>query len=313
MTPPPSGPRDWTPPPGPRDWSPFEQAQPTNRHPLGKRANTARNRTGYFPDRRPSGSGAAWWSAFLGLGALALAMMQPGYTTLGNGFIVSTVGISAIAYGIYALSTRRRRATRIAVPIAGVVMGAAGTALMVFYLTTYLVTNPNLDWTAYAGGDPVIQMTATPVDPAYPVDSAYPVDPAYPVPPPAPQAVDAPEVVPVPMPADAPPYDGTVVIRVPDIDTMPIRQAMQVAAGTISYLMREATEEGDPWPTTLAVTTDDRSVMMPTGEIVGWLPQGAQLSYQPTPDLMDFVLVITDPVTGGAVEYSTVSGVVMDR
>jgi len=86
---------------------------------------------------------------------------------------------------------------------------------------------------------------------------------------------------------------------------------MHMTAGTIAAGMNLATR-GTPWPSALAVT-DDQSVIMPTGEGVGRLPRGLQLDYQPSADLTDYTLVITDPVTGGSVEYSTLTGVVTDR
>jgi hypothetical protein len=289
MTPPPSGPRDWSPFPGPRDWSPPPKSRRTNKGPA-----TTRRRTGVAPDQSLSRNGAAWWSAFLGLAALALALIQPGYTSIGQGFIVSTVGISAIAYGIYALASGRRRTTRIVVPLAGVAMGSVGTFIMVFYFTTFIAANPNMAWGAVPGDDdPLIRVEVSLGEPT-------------PASAPNPAAPDSGQGLAVPF------IPGQPEVPPPNIETIPIRDVMHMTAQSIAAGMNLATL-GNPWPSALIVTTDDQSVIMPTGEGVGRLPRGLQLDYQPSADLTHYTLVITDPVTGGSVEYSTLTGVVTDR
>ncbi|HYI33475.1 MAG TPA: hypothetical protein VEX88_08455 [Glaciibacter sp.] len=220
--------------------------------------------------------------------------MQPGYTTVGRGFIVSTLGISAIAYGIFALASRRRRTTRIVVPLAGIAMGSAGTAIMVFYFTMIVVANPNMAWAALPGGDSVIRIEVSLGEPT-PPSAPTPVGP------------DFHQYVAVPLTPGQPP------VPAPNIETMPIRDVMHLTLESIMSGMNLATVPRNQWPSALTVTTDDQSVIMPTGQSVGQLPRGLQLAYQPSADLTDYTLVITDPVTGGSVEYNTLTGVVTDR
>lgn len=172
-------------------------------------------------------------------------------------------------------------------------MGSMGTFIMVFYFTTFVVADPNMAWAALPGGDPLIRLEVSLGEPT-PASAPNPVAP------------DSLQDASVPFTPGQPP------VPAPNIETMPIRDVMHITAGSIAAGMNLATR-GNPWPAALAVTTDDQSVIMPTGQGVGQLPRGLQLAYQPSADLTDYTLVITDPVTGGAVEYSTVTGVVTDR
>ena len=79
-------------------------------------------------------------SLALGTVAMVLCMLQPGNTSTSSGFFASTVGISAVAYGIHSLSLRRRGlATVRLVPWVGIVFGVIGTAIMAFFLVSFSV------------------------------------------------------------------------------------------------------------------------------------------------------------------------------
>ncbi|TFD76081.1 hypothetical protein E3T54_10895 [Cryobacterium sp. Sr8] len=84
-------------------------------------------------------------------------------------------------------------------------------------------------------------------------------------------------------------------------------------AGTLAYVMNRITPAGHPWPASLAVTTDNRRVMTPTGEVLGMVPRGAELSYQPSADLSGYTLTVTGSTFGVIAEFSSYTGEVTTR
>ncbi|MCU1585064.1 MAG: hypothetical protein JWM49_1620 [Microbacteriaceae bacterium] len=105
-----SGPRDWSPPAEP------SRAQPPSRYSYNTRVRSPRTR----------GSGAL--SFVLGVCAAFTILVQPGFLTPNHGYIFSTIGISAVAFGFVALRNRpNARATSIILPTVGILLGALGT------------------------------------------------------------------------------------------------------------------------------------------------------------------------------------------
>jgi hypothetical protein len=83
-------------------------------------------------------------------------------------------------------------------------------------------------------------------------------------------------------------------------------ESMQTIAGAVNAY---AGPEGS-WPASLAVTTDGTSVLLPTGEPLGFLPAGSRLSYAPSADLMSYTISITGGAYGTTADYSSDTGVI---
>lgn len=121
---------------GPRDWSPTETASyspPRCPRPSG----TIFYSDGYAPTRRRS-LRSAWISLLLGLIALGIAFVQPDDGATIRGFLASTVGISAIAYGIHFLGHRPPGASASFIAaVLGMVTGLVGTIVMALYVVAF--------------------------------------------------------------------------------------------------------------------------------------------------------------------------------
>ncbi len=77
-------------------------------------------------------------SMLLGLGSVVLALVEPQHQGVPSGFIVSTIGVTAIVCGVQAV--RRARWGSVvsrAFGRVGIVLGAVGSALMLYALLAF--------------------------------------------------------------------------------------------------------------------------------------------------------------------------------
>lgn len=112
------GPRDWMPPPPPS----------------GPRVVQVKRRT----PARSSSRALGILSFFLGAAAIVIAIAQPAAFSNYSGYWFSTIGVSAVVFGVVALKRRRRRSL---LPVLGIVLGAFGTLAMAF-LVIQFYANP---------------------------------------------------------------------------------------------------------------------------------------------------------------------------
>jgi hypothetical protein len=120
------------------------------------------------------GNSAGWLSLTLGTVAMILCLLQPGNTGTSKGFLVSTVGITAVAWGLQSLSLGRRGLSTVRLaPWVGIVFGVIGTMVMVvsmigFYLSPSepVTTTSALPPTSVAVPEAASPVEAVPAGPA---------------------------------------------------------------------------------------------------------------------------------------------------
>jgi hypothetical protein len=182
----------------------------------------------------------------VGAGTAFIAIYQPGSGQLTHRYVGSTIGFTAIAFGIHALRANQSRRWGLRVPaVVGIIIASLSIVVMLANLTLGAM---------------------------FSAASTFAID-GIAVPPPA---------------------------SVSESD--PTSAAMDAAASTIHTSLTTLTPPGTPYPESLAVTTDDNSVITPMGMVLGQVPAGMQLSYSPSADLMSASFSIFDPVTRQSIE-----------
>ncbi len=112
-----------------------------------------------------------------------------------------------------------------------------------------------------------------------------------------------------PVVADPPTAVGPVPVT---LTPEQMRSAMQMAAGTISYLMTHVRVAGQPWPDALYIDAD-HLVTTPAGDVLVRIPAGTDLEYARSINGANYRLTITDPSTGAGVAFDTAIGYVTNR
>jgi len=86
-------------------------------------------------------------------------------------------------------------------------------------------------------------------------------------------------------------------------------ESMRTIVGSLSA---HGTADG-MWPSSLAITTDGATVLLPTGEVLGTLPAGAALTYVPSADSLAYTLVIRGGQHDVIADYSSETDAVTIR
>ena len=239
---------------GPRDWAPTAPEAP----PPPPSAPVYSGR--YVPARRTgSPTWAAWWSLLLGACAVFIAFFEPVNNPTARGFIVSTVGISAIVFGTFALRERRAgHAVNGAAARGGVLFGVLGTGIMAYTLAAFLLAPSGI----YLPAIPWARSSTTPLT----VGEQLP----------APLVAQTPEVVPSPSTVGA---TGMT--------------AQQIAMTGLSAGLQVWEHQGGLWPASLVVRTGDGMILLPSGQQIVAVPAGSTFTYQPSPDRTSFIATFT--------------------
>jgi hypothetical protein len=234
-------------------------------------------------------------SVALGLFATLLPLAHPDVSTGVRGFAFTTAGIAAVSLASRAAQLRRQgRATSRVLPAIGGFLGVTGTLLSVWSLLFFYVPNavpPMPSITSLTSlGQPVAGALVGPIVPGVIQQNTQPAPVAAPV-------------------AAAPPAVG------PAPETLTpeqMRSAMQMAAGTISYVMKHVRPAGQPWPDALYVNAD-QLVTTPTGDVLVRIPAGTDLGYARSISGENYRLTISDSSTGAGVAFDTATGYVTNR
>jgi len=244
----------------------------------------------------------------LGAGSVALALVEPQHQGVPSGFIVSTIGMTAIATGVQAVRRARwgsvvsRTFGRV-----GAVLGAVGSALMLYALLAYGLTTVGVQLPALSLPAPT---TVTgPVSPAVAAEPE-PEDPSA-----VGAGQDAPQA-PVTVPDAAAPVPAPASEAEPTIEQAPAaltvegeRGALTQSAGTLSYVMRQHFPTGI-YPTELVVAAQPSRLALTDGTGLASLPEGTKVLYSVAADRTAWSITLVGAQHGAVVTYSSAVGTV---
>jgi hypothetical protein len=225
----------------------------------------------------------------LGLFATLLPLLHPDVSTGFRGFAFTTAGITAISLAIRATQLRREgRATSRLLPAIGGTLGVAGTLLSIWSLAFFYAPN------AVPPMPSLASLTAL----SQPVVSQPGVLPQV-VP-----AAAAPQTVPGPL--------ATTPLATAPRSPEETRADMQLAAGTISFVLKNLRTPGQPWPTALLINAD-HMVSTPDGHALFRIPVGTTAGYARSTSGQNYRLTITDDSSGAGVTFDSATGFVTDN
>jgi len=253
---------------GPRDWSPpeYDDYRPAYVCPPASGRSTKT-----FMPRRTSRNWPGWISLILGFIAAGLAVFPLTAAGVGNGFIASTVGISAIGYGVFALALRRRGdATARLSPIIGIILGIFGTVLMGSSVVNYYLQGGSFD------APSVFQVSGT----------------EFPYQPPA-QDPPALESAPIAAPAAFTSIDEE-------------RMALTQNLGTVHFVLNQIAPDSKPG--SLSLATPGGTLSTPDGQALTILPAGTAVTYFISEDGSSYVITLQGAAFGSMVQLDSSLG-----
>lgn len=289
--------------PGPRDWSPSgsTDAPPTRRSTSRPLCAPSSLLTAPRPAPQTRPWAYATLSMVLGTGSVVLAVAAPQHDGIASGFIVSTVGISAIVFGVHAV--RRARwgsAASRAFGRGGSFLGGLGTVLMLygllaFALTEVGVTLPALSLPSTGAG--VSEPEPVALVPTTTASAPAPTSPRAPAAAPS-ELSNAPTAVPVP--AVEEPAAATAAQE---------RSALAQSAGTLAYTMRQQFGTG-PFPAQLLRAEHPGRLTTSDGAVLAPLPEATRVVYSVAPDGSAWSITLVGSSYGSVVTYSSTIGTV---
>lgn len=250
---------------GPRDWSPPE---------YDTRRTASIRTTRIYEPRRTVRNWPGWLSLILGLLAAGLALYPLTQLSVGQGYFASTVGLSAIGYGIFALALQRRGdATARMAPIVGALLGVFGTLLMGSSVVNYHLQDGsfNAPSTLLVG------------------DTSFTLEP---------QA----EAPPVSDPAE----QGTAPAPLVFTSAAEERLALSQNLGTIHFLLNQIAPTTKP--ASLLLATPGGTLSTPEGHALTILPEGTVVNYGTSADASSYVITLTGAAFGTAVQLDSAIG-----
>jgi len=279
--------------PGPRDWSPSEMSVPLSTE-SSSRVSAAPPRPcadSWSPRSSTSVGGLATISLLLGVLTAVVATVQPVNDAAGQGFLLCSTGVTAIATGVLALRRGRwgRRAPRV-VARAGVTLGVLGTAALAYTLAAFLLVPMGI-------GMPALPTFTSTVDGATAPLSADQVA-AVPL-------SDALSTSTPVLTAPAPPAED--VPATPDDE----RRRLAQAVGSMAVLLAPlASAEATSPPHLLVQGVDPLIVATPDGTILGSVPHGTGVRFSADPSTPHVMLELVGGTFGTSARYDTATGIV---
>ncbi|SDR08127.1 hypothetical protein SAMN02800687_3640 [Curtobacterium sp. UNCCL20] len=231
----------------------------------------------------------------LGIGSLVLALVEPQRSGLPSGFIVSTIGITAIVVGVHAVRVARwGSATTRAFGRGGAILGTVGTALMLYALLAFGLTTIGIALPALSLPAVGHQQAAPAV--AMPTSDAADGQPTAATTSPG-SAVGAPA-------APAGGVESGATTRATE------QSSLTQSAGTLAFVMEQRFGAG-PYPSTLAVGgSAPERIMLADGSGLAAVPDGARVLYSAATDGSAWSVTIIGAQFGSVVTYSSAIGTV---
>lgn len=281
--------------PGPRDWTPNDYGR---RHTMG-------GGSGWSPPRGRSIGKQAGAAFILGLISLVLVLLQPENNAAGHGFLVSTIGVSAIVQGIRTLRMHgwAGRSTRTLARF-GIVFGSIGTFAMAYTLLAFSLlpmgfTLPALPTSAlHLSGSSVAQQ---PLFPQSAVRGSAPLAATNPE-----VSAGSPYAAPQPQTAANP-------LGPPATTAAAERLQLSQAAGTLTFTLGQLFPAG-AFPSTLypgASTVPQ--VALATGRVLTPLPADATFQYGSRGGGRSYVFVMSSRDFGVSVSFDSAVGQLVVR
>ena len=87
---------------------------------------------------------------------------------------------------------------------------------------------------------------------------------------------------------------------------------MQMAAGTISFVLKNLRTPGQPWPTALFIN-GDQMVSTPDGNALARIPDGTTAEYARSTTGQNYRLIVTDDSTGARVTFDSATGLLTNN
>lgn len=243
-----------------------------------------------------------------------MALFEPQRSGVQTGFIVSTIGITAIVIGRHTVKVARWGSSIArAFGRGGVLLGSVGSALMAYAVVAALLAGigvflPPLSLPVESSGT-VIRGMALPA-PTSTTDTG-----AQATPPAAPSA-EAP-AAPAADQAASPSTDqaGTAPAAAVPAPSIPAtleeeRSAVVQSAGTLSYVMRQRFA-GGVYPASLAVGgAAPARIVLADGTALASVPDGSRIVYSVAPDGSAWAITIIGARFGAVATYSSTVGTV---
>ncbi|WP_148070919.1 hypothetical protein [Curtobacterium sp. PhB130] len=245
--------------------------------------------------------------------SLGITVFEPERSGVQTGFVVSTVGVTAIVMGVHVVKTCRwGSATARAFGRGGAILGSVGTALMVYAVVGVGLSNVGVELPALslpsAGNGSVFALPSAAAAPAAvttPRSTPAPATPATPATP-APPAAAAP--VPAP-PAAAAPAPAAAAAAQPATRAAE-QSAVVQSAGTLAFVMRQRYGAG-PFPADLAVgMSAPQRIMLADGTGLAAIPDDARVLYSVSSDGTAWSVTIIGARFGAVATYSSAVGTV---
>lgn len=272
---------------GPRDWSPPEN---NNYRPADSYRYSSNRSTTTFAPRKLVRNGPGRLSLVFGIIAAGLALFPIASAGAGNGYIASTVGITAIAYGFYALRLRHyREATARLSPIIGILLGAFGTLLMTalvanFYLNGSALNSPltfQVAQTEFTFDSEGLALS-TPAESAATGGTGQTT-----------------EII-TPAPVAAPASFASA-----DEERMALIQHL----GTVDFLLNQIAPQNRP--ASLSLATPGGALSIPNGQTLTILPEGTAVNYATSADRTSYILTLQGVQFGTIVQFDSSLGYVV--
>lgn len=234
----------------------------------------------------------------LGIGSLVIALVEPQDAGVQTGFVVSTIGVTAMVIGVHTVRSQRwGSATARAFGRGGAILGAVGTALMLYAVLAAGLTTTGVHLPALSLAQPDRGAFSTLSAP----DAAQ-------VPAPAPAAADDTAVEPpaaVPSDVAAPPTMGIV-----PADRREEQAAVAQGVGTLANTMRLRFGTG-PFPPSLGVgLAAPYRIVLPDGTGLAPIPDDARVLYSVSADGSAWSVTVIGTTFGSVATYSSAVGTV---
>ncbi|KTR43056.1 hypothetical protein NS263_00635 [Curtobacterium oceanosedimentum] len=249
-------------------------------------------------------------SMLLGLGSVVLALVEPQHQGVPSGFVVSTIGVTAIVCGVQAV--RRARCGSVvsrAFGRVGIILGSVGSALMLYALLAFGLVGVGVQLPALSLPSLPSTTNLGPSVAGVDLDSS---DRAG-----AGDGQDLPAVAEsdtgtaaLPPAADPAAVPGTSGEQQSGTSTLEgERNALTQSAGTLSFVMRQHFPSG-VYPTELVVAEQPSRLALTDGTGLASIPEGTRVLYSVATDRTAWSVTLVGAQHGSVVTYSSAVGTV---